>query len=147
MITYKDIGFEDIHLVIHLWESNRAYHEMTSTYFSESYKGLVFEERMKHFSDYSPEDIRITLAYKEDTAIAYCLTIKQGHKGELGTLHVLASYRGLGIGKTMVADHLKWLRASGCTEIRVTVSQENEKTINFYKHFGFYPNTVAMYLK
>lgn len=147
MITYRTIDFSEIHLIKHLWESNRVYHEHTSEYFAKDYRGLIFEERIAGFSAYSSEDILISVAYDKDVAIGYCLTVKSEHKGELATLHVLPSHRGLGIGKKMVGDHLKWLKDNACDNISVVVSQENEPTIAFYKSFGFYPNTLEMHKK
>lgn len=147
MITYKDIDFSEIHTIKHLWESNRAYHEETSEFFAKAYHGLIFEERIAGFSTYASEDILISVAYDDDKAIGYCLTVKSDLKGELATLHVLPSHRGLGIGKKMVGDHLKWLEDSACDNISVVVSQENASTIAFYKSFGFYPNTLEMHKK
>lgn len=97
MITYKNIDFLEIHTIKHLWESNRAY------------QGLKFEERIAGFSSYLASDILISVAYDGDVAIGYRLTVKSEEKGELATPHVLPSYRGLGIGKKMVGDHLQWL--------------------------------------
>ncbi len=36
------------------------------------------------------------------------------------------------------------LKENNCKVIGVTVSQENETTIGFYKKLGFYPNTLYM---
>ncbi len=39
---------------------------------------------------------------------------------------------------------MEWLKENNCKVIGVTVSQENETTIGFYKKLGFYPNTLYM---
>ncbi len=39
---------------------------------------------------------------------------------------------------------MEWLKENNCKVIGVTVSQENETTIGFYKKLGFYSNTLYM---
>lgn len=146
-ITYEDITYSSIDRIKELWERNRAYHEATSEFFSEAYKGLIFEDRITGFSNFDQENIKITVASVGTLAIGYCLSIKEGLKGEVATLHVVEEHRGEGIGKDLMNQHLEWLRSNKCDDIKVVVSQENMPTIEFYKSLGFYPNTVEMFLK
>ena len=62
-------------------------------------------------------------------------------------MHVNETNRGSGIGKKLVSKHIEWMKEKNCKEIGVTVSQENEHTIGFYKKLGFYPNTLYMQMK
>lgn len=43
--------------------------------------------------------------------------------------------------------HMEWLKDNGCKIITITVSYENNNTIEFYKTLGFKPNTLEMRLK
>lgn len=144
MIEIFDVSFDKIEVIRNLWEKNRQYHEDHSEYFSESYRSICFDERIKGLRAVDKDTLKITVAKDHGEYIGYCIsTIFEG-KGELESLHVDESKRGIGIGKELVGAHLEWMKKNNCKAIGVTVSQENESTINFYKKLGFYPNTLYM---
>ena len=144
MIEIFDIPFYNIEIIKNLWEKNRQYHEDSSEHFSEAYRSICFDERIKGFGAFSVDTLKITVAKYNGEYIGYCIsTIVEG-KGELESLHVDESNRGTGVGKELVVAHLEWMKENNCKIIGVTVSQENESTINFYKKLGFYPNTLYM---
>ncbi len=139
-----DISFDKIGVIKNLWEKNRQYHEVSSEYFSETYRSMCFDERIKAFGEFDKDMLKITVAKDNDEYIGYCISTIVEEKGELESLHVDESKRGTGIGKELVGTHLEWMKENNCKVIGVTVSQENESTINFYKKLGFYPNTLYM---
>jgi len=136
-----DISYDEVEVIKNLWEKNRQYHENTSEYFKESYRFISFEERVKAFEN---QTIKITVAKSDDGYIGYCISTIIDGKGEIDSLHVEENNRGNGIGKKLVIKHMEWLKENNCKVIGVTVSQENETTIGFYKKLGFYPNTLYM---
>lgn len=139
-----DIFYDEIEVIKDLWEKNRKYHENSSEHFKELYQFISFDDRIKVFSVFNEETMKITVAKKNDEYIGYCIsTITEG-KGELESLHVNETNRGSGIGKQLVIKHLEWMNKKNCKAIGVTVSQENESSIGFYKELGFYPNTLYM---
>jgi ribosomal protein S18 acetylase RimI-like enzyme len=139
-----DISFDKIGVIKNLWEKNRQYHEVSSEYFSETYRSMCFDERIKVFGEFDKDMLKITVAKDNDEYIGYCISTIVERKGELESLHVDESKRGIGIGKELTVTHLEWMKENNCKVIGVTVSQENESTINFYKKLGFYPNTLCM---
>lgn len=142
-----DISYDEIEVIKSLWEKNRQYHEDSSEYFKESYRFISFDQRIKDFSVFNKETMKITVAKSNDEYIGYCIsTIIEG-KGEIESLHVDETNRGNGIGQKLMIKHIEWLKEKNCKVIGVTVSQENESTIWFYKKLGFYPNTLYMQLK
>lgn len=144
MIEIFDIPFDKIEVIKNLWEKNRKYHEDSSEYFSEAYRSIYFDERIKGFKAFYKDALKITVVKDNDEYIGYCIsTIVEG-KGEVESLHVNETKRRIGIGKELVVAHLEWMKENNCKVIGVTVSQENESTINFYKKLGFYPNTLYM---
>lgn len=149
MVCYKDITFNEVSIIKDLWDKNRKYHENISEYFGNLYSDMIFEERINSFSIFDKEHIKITIAEDSDNGIllGYCISTYEGIKGEPQTLHVLEDARGKGIGKKLMDEHLKWLKCNGCEEITITVSYENNNTIEFYKTLGFKPNTLEMRLK
>jgi len=147
MIEIFDISYAEVEIIRDLWEKNRRYHEDSSEYFKKSYGSIKFEERIKVFSGYSEDKIKISVVKEKEKYIGYCISIIDGNKGELGTLHVDETVRGNGIGKKLVGKHIEWMDGKKCCEIGVTVSQENNLAIGFYKKLGFYPNTLYMQMK
>lgn len=143
-----DISYGEIEIIRDLWEKNRKYHEDSSEYFKELYSSINFDERIKNFSNYPKDKIKISIVKNKDKYIGYCISIiDDGFKGELGTLHIDRTQRGKGLGKKLVEKHLKWMEGRKCQEIGVTVSQENNVAIGFYKKLGFFPNTLYMQKK
>lgn len=142
-----DISYDDIEVIKNLWEKNRQYHERSSEYFKESYGSIKFDERIKVFSVFNKETMKITVAKNNDEYIGYCISTIIDGKGEVASLHVDEVNRGNGLGKKLVDQHIEWMHEKNCKVIGVTVSQENESTIGFYKKLGFYPNTIYMQQK
>ncbi|MBS4537721.1 GNAT family N-acetyltransferase [Clostridium sp. D2Q-11] len=144
MIEIFDIPFDNIKIIKKLWEKNRQYHEDSSEYFSDAYRSICFEDRIKGYDEFCRDTLKITIAKYNDKYIGYCISTIVEEKGELESIHVDESKRGIGIGKEIVVKHLEWMKEKNCKSIGVTVSQENESTINFYRKLGFYPNTLYM---
>ncbi len=136
-----DVSYDEIEVIKNLWEKNRQYHESTSKYFMESYRYISFEDRIKVFEN---KTIKITVAKSHDGCIGYCISTIIDGQGEIESLHVDEHNRGKGIGKKLVINHMEWFKENNCRVIGVTVSQENESTIGFYKKLGFFPNTLYM---
>jgi ribosomal protein S18 acetylase RimI-like enzyme len=142
-----DISYDEIEVIRNLWEKNRLYHEKTSEYFKESYGCINFDERISVFGMLNKDTVKITVAKSNNEYIGYCISTITDGKGELESLHVDENNRGNGIGKQLVINHVQWMNEKNCKVIGVTVSQENESTISFYKKLGFYPNTLYMQQK
>ncbi|WP_291575764.1 GNAT family N-acetyltransferase [Clostridium sp. UBA4548] len=142
-----DITYDEIEVIKDLWEKNRQYHESSSEYFKESYRIMNFDERIKAFSVFNKDTMKISVAKRNDEYIGYCISTAIDGTGEIQSLHVNETYRGNGIGKKLVDKHIEWMNEKNCKVIGVTVSQENESTIRFYSKFGFYPNTLYMQRK
>ncbi len=58
------------------------------------------------------------------------------HIGSLG-MGVLASYRGLGIGKRLMQMSIQKAEQKGLTRIELTVREKNKPAITLYEKFGF----------
>ncbi len=147
MIELFDITYDEVEVIRNLWEKNRQYHEKSSEYFKELYRAISFDHRIKAFEVFNEDTIKITIAKSNDEYIGYCISTITDGCGEIQSLHVDETCRGKGIGKQLVIRHLDWLNGKNCMDIGVTVSQENESTIGFYKMLGFYPNTLHMQQK
>ncbi|MCR3957027.1 MAG: GNAT family N-acetyltransferase, partial [Gudongella sp.] len=99
------------------------------------------------FKRFSEHKIKITVAKHNHGYIGYCISTISDVNGEIASIHIDESYRGIGVGRRLVVDHLNWMKEGKCKTMGVTVSQENVSTISFYKKLGFYPNTLYMQQK
>jgi GNAT superfamily N-acetyltransferase len=48
-----------------------------------------------------------------------------------------ATYRGQGLGKTLLASALDWAQAHGATRAQLLVDTENEPALGYYTHLGW----------
>ncbi|MCZ4696040.1 GNAT family N-acetyltransferase [Ancylomarina euxinus] len=148
MLVYRDITFKEILLIKELWERNRDYHQQISKSFGNLYKELIFEDRMIGFAGLDKDRIKMTLVEDvlSDESVAYCISVRNEMCGEVQTLHVIEEYRGCGIGKSLMLDHMMWFKKNDCNDVKLNVSCENKNTIAFYEALGFRSNTIEMCL-
>lgn len=145
MICYRDIQYSQISVIKDIWDKNRKYHENLSKYFGDIYANIIFEDRIKHLSNYDSSHIKITIAENSDKQIlGYCISTIDGITSETQSLHVVEDVRGLGIGKYLMSSHIEWMKNNRCTNITLKVAFENSNTINFYNSLGYKENTIEM---
>jgi ribosomal protein S18 acetylase RimI-like enzyme len=73
-------------------------------------------------------------------------TVMAGYEGHRGWINYLAVYpekRRLGIGRRMMEEAQKRLRALGCPKINLQVRSSNTAVINFYRQLGYTVDDVA----
>jgi len=148
MVCYRDIPFSEVSIIKEVWERNRKFHEEISIFFKHLYSDCVFEDRINEFNSFDKDHIKITLAEDTDNCrlLGYCISTFEGNQGQPQTLHVIEEARGTGTGKELMNRHIEWLKNNGCESISITVSCDNNNTIEFYKSMGFRPNTMEMRL-
>lgn len=147
MYKIFDVAPEEVAVIEDLWERNRIFHEEVSEHFKELYTSLTFGERMEDLRNIDREEIKITVAQRDGRYIGYCISKIREGRGELESLHVSGESKGMGVGKSLSDEHIRWLKGRGCTSIKVRVAYENDDAISFYRKLGFYPNTLDLQLK
>ena len=83
---------------------------------------------------------RCRVVRREGAVLGYAVT---GHAGSTGFVQRLAvdpSGRGGGIGSSLLADGLAWLRRRGAGNVLVNTQPDNERALALYGHFGFVEN-------
>lgn len=60
-----------------------------------------------------------------------------GTFGEIVSLVTEISVRGQGIGKQLIEESVKWMKAKGQTRLRVRCNSIRNETHKFYNHLGF----------
>ena len=65
----------------------------------------------------------------------------------LSGLSVLPDHRGKGIGTKILESIKEIAKTKGCTDLYLTVNQENENAIKVYEKFGFKVKNIAYMMK
>jgi len=67
----------------------------------------------------------------------------EGHRGWLNYLAVAPDLQRTGLGRRMVSEAEKRLRALGCPKINLQVRRSNAEVMDFYRKLGFSEDDVA----
>jgi ribosomal protein S18 acetylase RimI-like enzyme len=98
------------------------------------------------------KDIRRKLAVRPDLflvgveegqVVGYIMAGYEGHRGWLNYLAVDPSRQRRGLGRALVAEAERLLRASGCPKISLQVRAANEGVVAFYRRLGYTVDEVV----
>jgi len=67
----------------------------------------------------------------------------EGHRGWINYLAVAPAHRRAGLGRTLMAEAERLLRAAGCPKINLQVRSSNREVIAFYQRLGFATDDVV----
>jgi len=90
--------------------------------------------------------MRVELARDEiGRIIGYCVSsINSEMVGEVDSIYVTISARGLGIGTELMVGAMKWMDTLGVKRRVLMTIVGNEDVHEFYRKFGFYPKSVLL---
>lgn len=71
----------------------------------------------------------------------------EGHRGWINYLAVAPTHRRAGLGRAMMTEAERLLRAAGCPKINLQVRTENTGVIEFYQQIGFAVDDVVSLAK
>ena len=127
-----------------LWEELREYHVQHSSHFSKELCGRKFEERKDEIRE-KAHQFRIDIIRYKNEDIGYCIaTISKEGCGEIDSLFIKKYFRKNGLGKRLTESALNWMDKQKVKEKSIYVAVGNEKAIEFYSQFGFYPRNVHL---
>jgi ribosomal protein S18 acetylase RimI-like enzyme len=66
----------------------------------------------------------------------------EGHRGWINYLAVASGRQRGGLGRALMEEAEKLLRAAGCPKINLQVRTGNAQVIEFYRRLGFVPDDV-----
>ncbi len=66
------------------------------------------------------------------------------HFGTIDDLYVLPEFRGRGVGRKLVVESLKTLKARGVKAVRLNVLKENKAAVKLYRRLGFKTRNYGM---
>lgn len=131
-----------------LWDGLNEHHLLLSPYFKKHYQTLTFEARKTDFLKKAKKtQMRIDLATDKTTLqnVGYIVsTIDKAKTGEIESIFVNPSYRGFGVGDTLIKKSLEWMDKKGVITKVVEVGVGNEQVFGFYSRYGFYPRKTLL---
>jgi ribosomal protein S18 acetylase RimI-like enzyme len=71
----------------------------------------------------------------------------EGHRGWINYLTAAPSRRRVGVGRALMAEAERLLRAAGCPKINLQVRADNADVIAFYQRLGFAEDRVLSFGK
>lgn len=146
-IETRDITKSEIGIIKPLWEALNRMHLADSVHFKEHYRAFTFERRLEGLLGTADADMKITVAFSGEVPLGYCASKAEGGSGEIESLFLDESIRGLGVGGTLVDSHVAWMRERGCARIRVSVSHGHDSPLDFYRKHGFRERLTVLELK
>ena len=79
----------------------------------------------------------------DGVVVASVMAGYEGHRGWINYLAVAPEHQGKGLGRAMMAEAERLLRAAGCPKINLQVRSTNAKVIEFYRRLGYTVDDVV----
>jgi len=143
----KRLEINEIDLIQPMWEKLNLLHFDLSQNFKNRFYDMNWEKRKTKLIEKS-EDIMIDAVMdSKNVVIGYCISTvdkKNNKTGEIDSIYIDEPYRKSGIGKQLINNAIEWLGTKGTTEQRLFVGVGNEKVLDFYKRFNFFPLHIVL---
>jgi len=124
---YREFQYpEDYAQVIHLWENSGS-----GVHLSTSDSPKEIEKKLTRDPDL------FLVCVSDDQIIGTVLGGFDGRRGIIYHLAVASAYREQGIGRALMAEVEKRLKAKGCIRCYLLVTTENTAAMEFYEHSGW----------
>ncbi len=146
-IDYSEGGVELLDEVSSLWEKLNELHCQRSRHFAERYRRMTFAQRKSGLlAKADPQDVFVSLARdaERDVWIGYVIATVTCEEGEIDSLYVDATHRGMGAGEGLMRRALNWLKGKPVNTRKLLVAAGNEEVLAFYARFGFYPKHILL---
>lgn len=144
MIHYSDLNLNNIKQLESLWLENSHYHNEKTEFFKKSSDKAIFQKRVESW--HRASDLKITIVREEQTIAGYCISSRTDKMGYIESLYIRSNYRRQGIGKKLIAGHIKWFNKLNCKSVEVETVYGNDDAIEFYKSVGIFPKSILMRL-
>jgi len=149
MMNYsiKRLDINEIDLIQPLWEQLNLLHSDLSLNFKHRFHNMNWEKRKTKLMDKSAEILIDVVVDGENRAIGYCVSTidkENPNVGEIDSIYIDESCRESGLGKQLINNAIGWLIEKETTEQQLLVGIGNEKVLEFYKQFHFYPRHIVL---
>ena len=83
----------------------------------------------------------------DNKIVATVMAGYDGHRGWINYLAVAPAFQSQGLGRAIMVEAEKCLKASGCPKINLQIRRDNLAAIQFYERIGFSKDDVISYGK
>ncbi len=129
MTTIRPFHPADTEAVVALWRRCGLVHPN-----NDPYKDIARKMRVR------PEWFLV--GEDEEEIVAAVMIGYEGHRGWINYLAVDPARRRHGLGRSLLAEAERLLRAEGCAKINLQVRASNTAVLEFYRAAGFLPDDV-----
>jgi diamine N-acetyltransferase len=144
-------GRDDLDLIKPLWEKLNAMHRDLSVHFTERHKLMRWENRkLKLLQKSADLIVDYAVDHNRGEVIGYCIStvdIDDPKTGEIDSLYIEEAYRRSGIGKAFMTRAMEWLESKETETQKIVVAVGNERVLDFYEQYGFYPMHLVLQRK
>ena len=109
---------------------------------------MTFEKRKAYWlKKAASAELRVDIASDVMTGqnVGYCVSsIDEDKTGEIESLFVASTYRGLGVGDNLMRRVLAWMDEKGTVAKIVEVATGNEQAFGFYNRYGFFTRKTVL---
>jgi len=138
---------KDLDRIKPLWEKLNRVHQENSPYFRKRYENMNWEKRRNSIIEKS-SDVMLDYAIDKDEIIGYCISTIEKHDpwvGEIDSILVDERCRKTGLGCMLMERAIQWLDSKKVKTKKLMVSVGNEKVLDFYSQFDFYPLHIILH--
>lgn len=116
----------------------------------------VEEVMPKEYFDQLIENKEIYVARIDNEIVGYVIfnikernnpSVRCQKQVNIGVLVVKEGYRGKGIGTNLLDFVKEYAKSNGCTDLYLTVNEENKNAISLYEKYGFKVKNIAYSMK
>ncbi len=142
MASIQKIETLHIDLIEDLWCQLKQHHQDRTVDFTDYYLQSSFEKRKSELL--AKDELAIFVAQEGELAIGFCVVSINAKQGEVDSLFVTQSHRGLNLGAQLLQAGIAWLNQQDVSSVRLLVGQGNEYALAFYQKFGFKVRATMM---
>jgi len=124
----------DLEQIVYL--HGKLYHQEYQ--YSEAFEHYVDAGLREFQSRYEPSKDRVWVCRHQDQIVGFLLGMHRGPREvQLRFFLVLPAYRGIGLGKLLLKEFMKFMQDAGYEKAYLLTTHEQEKAAALYYKFGF----------
>lgn len=105
--------------------------------YGEGFIEYVSEGLLEFFAGYDPSKDRVWICEKSGTMIGFLLGMDRGNTNQLRYFVIDSGYRGMGLGKRLMSEYIKWVKERSYVTSYLWTTSELEAAGALYKRSGF----------
>jgi ribosomal protein S18 acetylase RimI-like enzyme len=105
--------------------------------FGLQFEAYVAEGLLEFYHQYDSKNNRVWVCRHNDSIIGFLVLMNRGNAAQLRYFIIEPAYRGIGLGRKLMDEYMKFLRACGYTSSYLLTTHELAAAAHLYTHHGF----------